>query len=177
MSKSTLETLLEEAENNNKEEIVDNVIAEDENIEAQLEEVQQKAKEYENKYKYAMADMDNVRKQAARRVSEATALANERFMIDVLCALDDFELAEKNGELTSGTSMVFSKLKSILESKGLAKIEIGENATFNTDFHEAIAEIPSEAEKSGCIVDCVLNGYTLNGKVIRHSKVVVGKSM
>jgi molecular chaperone GrpE len=50
------------------------------------------------------------------------------------------------------------------------------NEVFDTDLHEAITTIPAPAEDlKGKIVDCVSKGYTLNDKVIRFSKVVVGE--
>ena len=73
-----------------------------------------------------------------------------------------------------GTELIYSKLMGYLKSKGLAVIE-AINQDFDTDLHEAVAQFPVEDEdKKGKIFDVVQTGYTLNGKVIRFAKVVVG---
>ena len=96
--------------------------------------------------------------------------------------LDDFERAliniKKGGDETTllqGTELIYQKLLSTLESQGLSKIKT-EKEDFNTDFHEAVAMVPVDEESmKGKVVDCVQTGYTLNNKVIRHSKVAVGQ--
>ena len=70
--------------------------------------------------------------------------------------------------------LIFQKFVKILGEQGVKKIET-ENADFNTDLHEAIAQVPAPSdEMKGKIIDCVKTGYTLNEKVIRHSQVAVG---
>ena len=85
---------------------------------------------------------------------------------------------EKGGDETTllqGTELIYQKLLSTLESQGLSKIKT-EKEDFNTDFHEAVAMVPVDDESmKGKVVDCVQTGYTLNNKVIRHSKVAVGQ--
>jgi molecular chaperone GrpE len=69
---------------------------------------------------------------------------------------------------------VQTKLKSILNQKGLKEIE-SINTEFNTDLHEAITQIPSPTEEQkGKVIDELEKGYTLNDKVVRFAKVVVG---
>jgi molecular chaperone GrpE len=79
------------------------------------------------------------------------------------------------GQVKEGIQLVFAKLRNILQSKGLKEMKsIGEE--FNPDFHEAITEIPVPDENmKGKVVDEVEKGYTLNEKIIRFAKVVVGK--
>ena len=63
----------------------------------------------------------------------------------------------------------------MLKENGVKVIET-KGQPLNTDFHEAIAVIPAPEEaQKGKILDCVQNGYTLNDKVIRFAKVVVGE--
>jgi molecular chaperone GrpE len=97
--------------------------------------------------------------------------------------LDDFERAFEmlhkaegdNSTAIEGTEIIYKKLLSFLTSKGLKVIEaLGEE--LNTDYHEAIAQIPvEEQEKKNKIVEVLQKGYTLNSKVIRFAKVVVGQ--
>jgi len=73
-----------------------------------------------------------------------------------------------------GITLIYNKLKGILSQQGLERMRVmGEE--FNTDFHEAITNIPApKPELRGKVVDVIQNGYLLNGKVIRYAKVVVG---
>ncbi|MCB0631121.1 MAG: nucleotide exchange factor GrpE, partial [Lewinella sp.] len=77
--------------------------------------------------------------------------------------------------LSEGILLIHNKLKGILEQKGLKAMESTGEA-FDPEFHEALTEIPVPAEDmKGKIVDTIEQGYTLNDKIIRHAKVVVGK--
>ena len=99
----------------------------------------------------------------------------------ILPIMDDFERALKALETTEGseaakegTELIYNKMMSYLQSKGVAVIN-AVNQKLDTDFHEAVAQFPvQEEEKKGMVIDVVQQGYTLNGKVIRFAKVVVG---
>jgi molecular chaperone GrpE len=74
-----------------------------------------------------------------------------------------------------GVKLIYEKLYSYLQSKGLQRIEATGTA-MDTDRHEAVAKIPAPApEQKGAVVDEIQRGYTLNGKIIRYAKVVVGE--
>ncbi|HRG83290.1 MAG TPA: nucleotide exchange factor GrpE, partial [Chitinophagaceae bacterium] len=101
---------------------------------------------------------------------------------DLLVVLDDCDRAQKQLENNSdsdavkeGVMLVFNKLRTTLQSKGVKAMEtIGQE--FNPDLHEAITEIPAPSEEmKGKVIDEVTRGYYLNDKIIRHAKVVVGK--
>ena len=82
---------------------------------------------------------------------------------------------ENAAEIMTGVELIYNKFVGILKQNGLEKIET-EGADFNTDYHEAIAMIPTPNEAlKGKVLDCVQTGYTLNDKVIRHAKVAVGE--
>ena len=73
-----------------------------------------------------------------------------------------------------GTELIYNKLMSFLKTKGLEMIK-AKDEKFDTDFHEAVAQMPvAEEDKKGKVFDVVQTGYTLSGKVIRYAKVVVG---
>lgn len=105
----------------------------------------------------------------------------EKTITAILPILDDMERALKNMDkmedvaaVKEGVDLIFQKFVKILGEQGVKKIET-ENADFNTDLHEAIAQVPAPSdEMKGKIIDCVKTGYTLNEKVIRHSQVAVG---
>ena len=96
--------------------------------------------------------------------------------------VDDFERALSNMEkaadvqaVKEGIDLIYNKFISVLAQNGVKKIET-ENQPLDTDYHEAIAVVPAPSEEhKGKILDCVQPGYTLNEKVLRHSKVVVGE--
>ena len=107
---------------------------------------------------------------------------SEKAVKAILPILDDMERAIENGAKTDdpavlkeGMVLIHQKFGKILEELGVKKIDTTD-ADFNTDFHEAIAMVPGMGDdKKGKVLDCVLTGYTLNEKVIRHAKVAVGQ--
>ena len=100
----------------------------------------------------------------------------------LLPVLDDFDRAKKAAEaengkepLSEGVRLVYNKLYSTLKAKGLEPMET-DGQIFDPELHEALSEIPVPSEEmKGKIIDTVERGYTLNDKIIRHAKVVVGK--
>ena len=89
-------------------------------------------------------------------------------------ALKNMDKMEDVAAVKEGMDLIFQKFVKILGEQGVKKIET-ENADFNTDLHEAIAQVPAPSdEMKGKVIDCVKTGYTLNDKVIRHSQVAVG---
>ena len=105
--------------------------------------------------------------------------AGESVLTALLPVLDDFERsikASKNQE-DEGVALIYNKLKSILETKGLKAMEDAVGQELNTDYHEAITNIPAPSDDmKGKIIDVIEKGYFLNEKVIRYAKVVVANS-
>lgn len=146
-----------------------------------IAELNKKCTELNEKYLRLYSDFDNFRKRVLKEKIELSKNASEEIIVDLLPVLDDFERAissfEKAGTvepLIEGTNLVYNKFRSMLLQKGLQESEaLGK--TFDTDFHEAIANIPADSEEmKNKIIDVTQKGYTLNGKVIRFAKVVVG---
>ena len=148
----------------------------------EIENLQKQVAELKDKYLRLVADFDNFRKRSAKERLELIQNASKDLISDLLPVLDDSERAEKQMLATQdieaikeGEKLVFNKLRTTLQSKGLRPMEtIGKE--FNPEFHEAITEIPSPDESlKGKVLDEVEKGYYLNDKIIRHAKVVVGK--
>ncbi len=109
--------------------------------------------------------------------------AGEEIITALLPVIDDFERASKAMQdakdidsVKDGMKLIHEKMLSILKQKGLepTKSQVGE--PFNVEFHEAITQIPAPSKKEiGKVIDEVEKGYSLNGKVIRYTKVVVGQ--
>jgi len=128
------------------------------------------------------ADFDNFRKRSRKEHLETIDNANAQLLRDLLPILDDFERAIANNEgavdiesVKEGFKLIHSKTLSLLNSKGLKVME-AKGEKFDSDLHEAIANIPApEDNLKGKVVDDVEKGYFLNEKVLRYAKVVVGQ--
>ena len=144
--------------------------------------MEEKMAALEDKYLRLVAEFDNYRKRTVRERIELLSLANEDLIAGMLSTLDDMERAVKAMQTTDdivavreGVLLIQDKLIKYLESKGL-KIFDATGKELNTDEHEAITKIPApSADLKGKVIDVVQHGYTLNGKVIRYAKVVVGE--
>jgi molecular chaperone GrpE len=142
------------------------------NLEADLAEAK-------DKYLRLYSEFENFRRRTAKERIELLSTANREVIEAVIPVVDDFEraikAATKTGEDTTGSELIYNKLKGILESKGLKRMEINAGDEFNDEFHEAITQIPApDATLEGKIVDVIEPGYYLGEKVIRFAKVVTG---
>ena len=148
------------------------------------EQLTAKLAEANDKYIRLAAEFDNYRRRVAKEKLDLISTAGEDVIKGLLPVLDDCERAlqvlnsstdtEAAKAAKEGTELIYNKLMGYLKSKGLAPIEaVGKE--LDTDFHEAVAQFPvQEPEKKNKIFDVTQQGYTLNGKVIRFAKVVVG---
>lgn len=152
-----------------------------EELEAQVAELENKVAKDKDDYIRLMAEFDNFRRRTAQEKLELVSVASMDTIKGLLPVLDDCEraiavLRESNDAEAAkeGTELIYHKLLAYLQGKGLAVIEaLGKD--FDTDLHEAVAQFPvPEEDKKGKVFDVVQTGYTLNGKVIRFAKVVVG---
>ena len=146
----------------------------------EIETLKAKLAAEKNDYIRLMAEFETFRRRSAEdRLKLINSAASETIK-GLLPILDDFERAVqllKNSEdkaAKEGTSLIYNKLLSYLKTKGLEKIE-AKGEKFNTDLHEAVAQVPvNEEDKKGLVFDVVSTGYKLNGKILRFAKVVVG---
>jgi len=146
------------------------------------EELEQDVAQWNDKYLRLYSEFDNYRKRSLKERIELSKSAASELITALLPVLDDFERAldametdeDKENAIIDGINLVYNKLKNILSQQGLERMKVlGEE--FNTDFHEAMTNIPAlKPELKGKVVDVIQNGYLLNGKVIRYAKVVVG---
>lgn len=133
-----------------------------------------------DKFLRTVAEFDNYKKRTLKEKTELILNGGEKTVTAILPVLDDFEraIADKTDDavaIKEGMELIFKKFVKTLESLGVKKIET-EDKVFDVDYHEAIAMVPGMGDdKKGKVIDCVLTGYTLNDKVIRHAKVAVGQ--
>ena len=122
------------------------------------------------------AEFDNFRKRTAKERIELFSTASQDIMTSLLPILDNFERAFKLNEPVEndGKLLIYNQLKAELDKKGLKEIENPIGKELDTDFHEAITNIPAQDKKQeGKIVDVIEKGYLLSTKVLRYAKVVV----
>ena len=149
--------------------------------EAKVAELEAKIAKDKDDYIRLMAEFDNFRRRTSQEKLELISSASTETIKGLLPVLDDCERALKvllesddSDAAKEGTELIYSKLMGYLKTKGLAVIEAF-GQPFDTDLHEAVAQFPvQEEEQKGKVFDVVQTGYTLNGKVIRFAKVVVG---
>lgn len=173
------EAIKESAEDNSAESS-DNPEPEEEKnpLEQALEEVET----LKDKYLRSVAEFDNYRKRTLKERAELILNGGEKTLTAILPVIDDMERAIDNGTKTDdpevlreGMNLIHQKFIKILESLGVSQIDT-DNADFDTDIHEAVAMVPGMGDdKKGKVIDCLLKGYKLNDKVIRHAKVAVGQ--
>ena len=145
------------------------------------EKLQQEVAALNDKYLRLFAEFDNYKRRTQKERVELLQTAGKDVIVSMLPVLDDFDRANKAMEnatevnpIREGVALVHHKLKSLLGQKGLKEME-SISTPFDTDLHEAITKIPAPNEElKGKVIDELEKGYTLNDKVIRFAKVVVG---
>ena len=154
----------------------------EEELEKELEKAQEEIEEQKDKYLRLSAEFDNYRKRTMKEKAELILNGGEKSLSSILPVVDDFERAIKTMETATdvnavkeGVELIYNQFMAVLAQNGVKVIET-KDQPLDTDYHEAIAVIPAPSEEQkGKILDCVQTGYTLNDKVIRHAKVVVGE--
>jgi molecular chaperone GrpE len=151
--------------------------------EINIEEVYQKqVNELQDRYMRLMAEFDNYRKRTLKERMELLKTAGEDILVNILPVVDDFERGLQAMERTNdvdalkqGVGLIYNKFREFLSQRGIKEIE-AVNLDFNVDLHEAITKIPAPEENlKGKVIDVLSKGYTMNEKVIRFAKVVVGE--
>lgn len=146
-----------------------------------VEEEKIKYAELNDKYLRLFSEFDNFRKRTIKERMELTKTASQDVIMAMLPVVDDFERAiqafddtKEDKSLKEGVHLIYNKFKSTLNAKGVECME-SKGKDFDTDFHEALTQIPAPSKDlKGKVIDVIEKGYTMNGKVIRFAKVVVG---
>ena len=176
------EEQLVEGEAQQKAEEPEKELTPEEKLQAEVEKLQAEQEEMKDKYLRLSAEFDNDRKRTMKEKAELILNGGEKAFKAILPVIDDMERAlatmQKATDVDAvkeGVDLIYNKFIQILGQNGVHAIDTKEKE-LDTDFHDAIAIIDAPSEElKGKILDCVETGYTLNDKVIRHAKVVVGK--
>ena len=137
-------------------------------------------KELNEKYLRLYAEFDNFRRRTQKEKGDLIKYGGEEVILSILPIVDDMERAlthhkdaKDHKPLQEGLDLILQKTKNILTSKGILPME-PKGETFDPELHDAITNIPATADDmKGKVAEVVEKGYSLNGKVIRHAKVVV----
>lgn len=143
---------------------------------------EQEKKELQDKYLRLYAEFTNYRKRVMKERLELIDQAAKDTLAAILPVLDDFDRAKQAAEnsgqgdaFSDGVGLIYHKLQSILEQKGLKPMK-SNGEKFDPEFHEAITEIPAPSDDmKGKVIDTVEKGYFLKDNILRYAKVVVGK--
>ena len=150
--------------------------AEIDSLKEQVIKFEKEKEDYLNGWKRAKADYINLQKDEARRMEEIIKFANSELIKELLVVLDSLDLsiiATKDPEAKKGIEIIHSQLEQILKKQGLERIKaLGEK--FDPTIHEAMLQEESEKE-SGSVLEEIVSGWKLNGKVIRPTKVKIAK--
>lgn len=157
-------------------------LADADKLTAEFDKLQKKYDELNDSHLRLIAEYDNYRKRTLREKAELIKNGGESTLIGLLPVVDDFERALANIDVavdmkavTEGVDLIYHKFITYLAHQGVKPIET-KGKEFDTELCEAIATIPAPGpELKGKVLDCIQTGYTLNDKVIRHAKVVVGE--
>ena len=133
--------------------------------------------DWKEMYARTMADFDNFRKRTARDREELFKSAATDILKDLLPTVDNLALAldkaaDKEDPFVKGVQLVYDGLVKMLADHGAVPVDsLGE--PLDTNFHEAIATLPSPEVPEGHVMTEVKRGWLLNGKVLRAAQVVV----
>jgi molecular chaperone GrpE len=148
---------------------------------SQIKKLKEEKNQLHDQLLRKIAEFDNYKKRTEREFFDRVQNANERLITELLPALDDLERAIEHAEqdtkgdsLLEGAKLIQKKLFGILGKQGLEYISTADE-DFDHDKHDALLQMEKEGIDSGKIIEEHLKGYTLNGKVIRHSQVIVAK--
>lgn len=181
MAEKDKETVEEQELTQDNENMEEGVTEQEENLDP-VEELKQQLAEQKEKYLRLFADFDNYKKRTAKERIELLNTAGKDIILSVIPVIDDFERAIAGAEnakdvdsVKEGMMLIKNKMFSVLQQRGLKQME-SKGEEFDAERHEAITEIPAPSEDmKGKVIDEVEKGYTMNDKIIRYAKVVVGK--
>lgn len=156
--------------------------AKEETPEDKIAALQAELEESQKEYLFLMAEFDNYRKRTVKEKAELIKNGGEKAMLGLLPVIDDFERAidaiDKSSDVDSlkeGVDLIYNKFMKYLESQQVKPME-STGTDFDADVYEAVTTFPAPDESmKGKVIDTVQKGYTINEKVLRHAKVVVGQ--
>ena len=152
-------------------------------LKKRIEELEKESADMKNKYMYAMAEAENIRKRTAKEKIDGIKRANKGLLLSLLTFMDNFERALKAGEQDAnvqgteyykGIELIHKQFIDFMHDNGVTEIEsLGEE--FDPNVHEALTMIEVPDIDKEQVVEVYAKGYKLNDELLRTAKVVVGK--
>lgn len=147
---------------------------------AKIAELEAQVAAQKDQYLRLYAEFDNYKKRTLKEKAELIQTAGKNVLEQMLPLIDDVEramasvkTAESVDGVKEGVDLIYNKFVKFLDSNNVKEIEtVG--LPFNTDFHEAVAQVPMGEDKKGVVIDCTQKGYVMGEKVVRFAKVVIG---
>lgn len=147
----------------------------------QVEQLEKKIVEVDDKYKRLYADFENLKRRSAKDKLDLMLSANEKILKKILPILDDFDRAisssseeDRSSVFYTGIKLIHNKFTLLLEQSNVKMMNIKTAEAFDPNFHEAITSIPHEdINMKGKIIEVVEKGYYLNDTVLRFAKVII----
>jgi len=156
-------------------------LVEMERLQQALTQAEERAKSHWDQYLRAVAELDNVRKRAARDVESANRYGLEKLVGELIPVKDSLELAIQNREgadpktLVEGSEATLRLLAKAFEKLGINELDpVGER--FDPQRHEAMMAQESRTAEPDSVLQVVQRGYELNGRVLRPARVIVAKA-
>jgi len=151
-------------------------------LKEEISKLKEELADSKDKYIRLSAEFDNYRKRTLKEKSELVKSAGEEIFLKILPVMDDFERAMVSIEdpksiehMADGVKLIHNKFREFFNQNNIKEIPAKEK-DFDTDLHEAVTKIPAPDKKlKGKVVDVIEKGYTLNDRVIRFAKVVIGE--
>jgi len=155
--------------------------ATDLSLDQRLQRAENAAAEFREQFLRTAAELENVRRRAARDVENAHRYGVERFAREMLAVLDSLEMgreaargAGEGGAVAEGMDATLRLLVSVLEKFGVTPIE-AEGQPFDPEAHEAIMTQPSAEAQPDTVISVVQQGYRIHDRLLRPARVIVAR--
>jgi molecular chaperone GrpE len=151
---------------------------ESEEEEASGRDLNAELKQLDDRYRRALADLDNYRKRTAREIDQRVTERSEALIRDWLEAVDSVErallMAEADGALRVGLQAVLEQMEAILERQGVRRVGAA-GEPFDPERHEAVGVVSAPGVPERTVVEVARSGYALGDRVLRPAQVVVAQ--
>ena len=149
-------------------------------LESELAKAREEAKQGQDRWLRERADLENVKRRAAKEKADLAKFASEAVLRDLLPVVDNLERAvahaeDPNDPLLSGVKLVLKSLQDVLERYGVTRVK-ARGALFNPAEHEAVSQVESAVHEPNAVVDEHQAGYRLHDRLLRPAMVTVAKA-
>ena len=149
-------------------------------LEAELAKARDEARQAQDRWLRERADLENVKRRAAKEKADLAKFASEGVLRDLLSVVDNLERAiahaeDQNDPLLAGVKLVLKSLQDVLTRYGVTRVK-ARGALFDPAEHEAVAQVESAVHEPNAVVDEHQAGYRLHDRLLRPAMVTVAKA-